>query len=61
MLLTAGNDNGILDRDNAKHMDGYERDPPEEVMQKIYGYKMKLKGLWTEDLESLEKERAYAV
>lgn len=34
MLLIAGNDNEILDRDNAKYMDGYEIDIPEELLQK---------------------------
>lgn len=61
MLLMAGNDNEILDRDNAEYMDGYEYNPPEEVMQKIYEYKMKMKYLWIEYLKSLEKERTYAV
>lgn len=61
MLLIAGNDNEILDRDNAAYMDGYEIDIPEELLQKKYEYRVKLKGLWIEYMKSLKKECVYAV
>lgn len=61
MLLIAGNDNEILDRDNAAYMDGYEIDIPEGLIQKIYEYRVKLKDLWIEYMKSLKKECAYAV
>lgn len=59
MMLTAGNNREKLNCRSKSYIDLYEWDMPEEIRKKTAELKMKLRKIWQDYLDELEKECAY--